>query len=140
MGHGSPEIKQYDQFFLKWTWLFDRDFLKKIQTGSFNRTGRLIESLEYYVKRRGGIMLELLFHDRNIGRIQMKNVLEEKVKNLHVSRSQQSIIQSISTTMQIVLRRLLNNIGFIYHLRIVFVMIISQKSFGEPWNSGLFLL
>ena len=85
-------------------------------------------------------MLELLFYDRNIGRIQMKNVLKEKVKNLHVSRSQQSIIQSISTTMQIVLRILLNNIGFIYHLRIVFVMIISQKSFGEPWNSGLFLL
>ena len=49
-------------------------------------------------------MLELLFHDRNIGRIQMKNVLKEKVKNLHVLRSQQSIIPSISTTMRIVLR------------------------------------
>ena len=85
-------------------------------------------------------MLELLFHDRNITRIQMKNVLKEKVRNLHVLRSQQSIIPSISTTMLIVLRSLLNNIGSIYRLRIAFVMIISQKSFGEPWSSGLFLL
>ena len=84
-------------------------------------------------------MLELLFLDRNKKRIQMKNVLEEKVRNLHVLRSQQSIIPSICTTMLIVLRSWLNNIGSIYRLRIVFVMIISQKSFGEPWNSGLFL-
>ena len=85
-------------------------------------------------------MLELLFHDRNITRIQMKNVLKEKVRNLHVLRSQQSIIPSISTTMLIVLRSLLNNIGSIYRLKIVFVTIISQKSFGELWSSGLFLL
>jgi hypothetical protein len=58
-------------------------------------------------------MLELLFHDRNIIRIQMKNVLKEKVRNLHVLRSQQSIIPSISTTMLIVLRSLPNNIGSI---------------------------
>ena len=85
-------------------------------------------------------MLELLFHDRNIIRIQMKNVLKKKVRNLHVLRSQQSIIPSISTTMPIVLRSSPNNIGSIYRLRIAFVTIISQKSFGEPWNSGLFLL
>ena len=86
------------------------------------------------------MMLELSYFDRNIRKIQMKNVLKEKVRSLHVLRSQQSIIPSINTTMLIVLRRLLNNIGSIYPLRIVFVMIISQKSFGEPWNSGLFLL
>ena len=37
IGPGSPEIKQYDLIFLRWTWAFHRDSLKKF------RPGRLIE-------------------------------------------------------------------------------------------------
>ena len=29
IGHGSPEIKQWDRFFLRWTWSFNRDFLNQ---------------------------------------------------------------------------------------------------------------
>ena len=41
------QCEQYNRFFLRWTWSFNRDLFWKIQTRSFNRTGRLIESLEY---------------------------------------------------------------------------------------------
>ena len=33
IGRGSPEIKQYDRFFMRWTWSFNRDFLKKFRPG-----------------------------------------------------------------------------------------------------------
>ena len=32
-GHGSPEIKQYNQSFLRWTQSFNRDFLEKFRPG-----------------------------------------------------------------------------------------------------------
>ena len=33
----SPEIKQYDRFFLRWTWSFKKDFTEKF------KPGRLVE-------------------------------------------------------------------------------------------------
>ena len=33
IGPGSPEIKQSDQFFLRWTWSFKRDILEKFRPG-----------------------------------------------------------------------------------------------------------
>ena len=38
--HGSPEIKQYNHFFLRWTWSINRDF----------RPGRLIEHEAYVIE------------------------------------------------------------------------------------------
>ena len=44
----SKYINQDDQFFLDGPgpWSFNRDFFGKIQTRSFDRTGRLIETLD----------------------------------------------------------------------------------------------
>ena len=45
---GGPEIKQYDRFFLRWTWSFNRDFLEKFRPGRLiEQDAYLIESLEY---------------------------------------------------------------------------------------------
>ena len=54
MGQDSHEMKNYNLFFLRWNWTFNRDFLKKIQTRSEQDAQQRAQSTQDKIRIKSG--------------------------------------------------------------------------------------